>query len=83
LSGNLLLLPAFAAAFLGATSIVPGRFNPLGSIIAVFFVATGITGLNFLGADTFVQNLFNGSALVLAVALSQLVRGRQEQGLTG
>ena len=82
LSGNLLLLPAFAAAFLGATSIVPGRFNPLGSILAVFFLVTGITGLNFLGADTFVQNLFNGAALVLAVALSQLVRGRQEQSLT-
>ena len=82
LSGNLLLLPAFAAAFLGATSIVPGRFNPLGAILAVFFLVTGITGLNFLGADTFVQNLFNGAALVLAVALSQLVRGRQEQSLT-
>jgi ribose transport system permease protein len=82
LSGNLLLLPAFAAAFLGATTIVPGRFNPLGSILAVFFLVTGITGLNFLGANTFVQNLFNGAALVLAVALSQLVRGRQEQSLT-
>lgn len=82
LSGNLLLLPAFAAAFLGATSIVPGRFNPLGAILAVFFLVTGITGLNFLGADTFVQNLFNGAALLVAVSLSQLVRGRQEQSLT-
>ena len=26
------LLPAFAAAFLGATTIQPGRFNPIGSI---------------------------------------------------
>ena len=30
-----LLLPAFAAAFLGATTIMPGRFNPIGSIAAV------------------------------------------------
>ena len=82
LSGLTFLLPAFAAAFLGATSIVPGRFNPLGSIIAVFFLVTGITGLNFLGVDTFVQNMFNGAALILAVSLSQLVRGRKEQGLT-
>ena len=29
------LLPAFAAAFLGATTIMPGRFNPIGSIAAV------------------------------------------------
>ena len=82
LSGLTFLLPAFAAAFLGATSIVPGRFNPPGSIIAVFFLVTGITGLNFLGVDTFVQNLFNGAALILAVSASQLVRGRKEQGLT-
>ncbi len=82
LSGLTFLLPAFAAAFLGATSIIPGRFNPLGSIIAVFFLVTGITGLNFLGVDTFVQNMFNGAALILAVSLSQLVRGRKEQGLT-
>ena len=82
LSGLTFLLPAFAAAFLGATAIVPGRFNPLGSIIAVFFLVTGITGLSFLGVDTFVQNIFNGGALIVAVAASQLVRGRQEQGLT-
>jgi ribose transport system permease protein len=82
LSGLTFLLPAFAAAFLGATSIVPGRFNPLGSIIAVFFLVTGITGLNFLGVDTFVQNLFNGAALLLAVSASQMVRGRKEQDLT-
>ena len=82
LSGLTFLLPAFAAAFLGATAIVLGRFNPLGPIIAVFFLVTGITGLSFLGVDTFVQNTFNGGALILAVAASQLVRGRQEQGLT-
>ena len=82
LSGQTFLLPAFAAAFLGATSILPGRFNPWGSIIAVYFLVTGITGLAFLGIETFVQNLFYGGALVLAVALSQLVRGRREQSLT-
>ena len=82
LSGLTFLLPAFAAAFLGATSIIPGRFNPIGSVIAVFFLVTGITGLNFLGVDTFVQNMFNGAALVIAVSASQLVRGREEQGIT-
>lgn len=70
------LLPAFAAAFLGATTIVPGRFNPIGSIAAVYFLVTGITGLQLLGVQTFVQQLFYGGALVLAVALSQLARRR-------
>ncbi|OJU93068.1 MAG: ribose ABC transporter permease, partial [Shinella sp. 65-6] len=70
-SGTQLMLPAFAAAYLGATAISPGRFNPLGSMIAVYLLVTGITGLSILGIDTFVQDLFYGGALVIAVALSQ------------
>lgn len=79
LSGLTFLLPAFAAAFLGATSISPGKFNPFGSLVAVYFLVTGITGLTILGIQTFVQNLFYGGGLVLAVALSQLVRNREAQ----
>jgi ribose transport system permease protein len=78
-SGMSFLLPAFAAAFLGATSISPGRFNPWGAAIAVYFLVTGITGLSILGISTFVQDLFYGGALVVAVTLSQLVRGREER----
>lgn len=77
-SGLNFLLPAFAAAFLGATSIVPGRFNPWGAIIAVYFLSSGITGLAMLGIPLWVTNVFNGAALLLAVTLSQLVRGREE-----
>lgn len=80
-SGTFLLLPAFAAAFLGATCIKPGRFNPWGSVIAVYFLVTGINGLSVLGLRTFVQDLFYGGALVLAVMVSQLVSGRKERGL--
>ncbi|MDR6100529.1 ribose transport system permease protein [Agrobacterium larrymoorei] len=79
LSGLNLLLPAFAAAFLGATTISPGRFNSFGAIVSVYFLVTGITGLTMLGAQAYVQNLFYGGALVIAVSLSQLVRNRQPQ----
>jgi ribose transport system permease protein len=78
-SGLTFLLPAFAAAFLGATSINPGRFNPWGTIISVYFLVTGITGLSIIGVSTFVQDLFYGGALVIAVTLSQIVRGREER----
>lgn len=71
------LLPAFAAAFLGSTAIYPGRFNAPGAFVAVYFLSTGIMGLNFLGVDSFVQNLFYGGGLVVAVAISQLIRGRK------
>lgn len=76
-SGLNYLLPAFAAAFLGATTIQPGRFNPWGAIFAVYFLATGITGLSMLGIPLWVTNVFNGSALILAVTISQLTRGRE------
>ncbi|SRR5579884_343498 len=76
-SGTQLLLPAFAAAFLGATTIAPGRFNPVGCLVAVYFLVTGITGFQLLGAQSYVQSLFYGGALVIAVALSQIARRRQ------
>jgi ribose transport system permease protein len=78
-SGATYQLPAFAAAFLGSTCITPGRFNPWGATVAVYFLVTGITGLVFLGFSSFIQDMFYGGALIIAVTLSQLVRGRQEQ----
>lgn len=77
-SGLNFLLPAFAAAFLGATAIQPGRFNPWGAVISVYFLATGITGLTMLGIPLWVTSAFNGSALILAVTVSQFARGREE-----
>jgi len=75
-SGLSYLLPAWAAAFLGATTIIPGQFNPWGAFIAVYFLVTGINGLAILGVQTFVQSLFYGGALIIAVTLSQLARRR-------
>jgi ribose transport system permease protein len=48
-------------------------------MVAVYFLITGITGLSVLGISTFVQDLFYGGALVVAVTLSQIVRGREER----
>jgi ribose transport system permease protein len=68
--GPTYLLPAYAAAFLGATAIRPGFFNVWGTAIAIFLVAVGITGLELAGADTWVTPVFNGSVLLFAVAVS-------------
>lgn len=76
-SGLNYLLPAFAAAFLGSTAITPGRFNPRGTMVAVYFLGTGITGLTMFGIPLWVTNVFNGAALILAVTISQLTRGRR------
>lgn len=79
MSGQELLLPAFAAAFLGTTAIAPGRFNVWGTVIAVYFLVTGITGFQLMGAQSYVQDLFYGVSLILAVALSHYVKRRRER----
>jgi len=78
-SGFSLLLPAFAGAFLGSTAITPGRFNPWGSLFGMYFLATGITGLVTIGAPSFVQDLFYGGALIVAIATVQVLRRWREK----
>lgn len=64
------LLPAYAAVFLGATTITPGRFNVWGTLIGVYLLGAGVTGLQQLGLETWVQDTFNGAMLLAAVAVS-------------
>jgi len=71
-SGPGFLLPAYAAAFLGATAVRPGFFNVWGTLIAIFLVAVGITGLQLKGVESWVTPVFNGSVLLLAVAVSNV-----------
>ena len=82
-SGISFLLPAFAAVFLSATTLKPGFFNAPGAIIAVYFLATGITGFELMGAQGYVQDLFYGGALVVAVVLARLVRRRGREVIGG
>ncbi|HZO36061.1 MAG TPA: ABC transporter permease [Solirubrobacteraceae bacterium] len=69
------LLPAFTAAFLGATQFRGGRFNVWGTVLAVYVLAVGVKGLQLGGAPIWIPDLFNGTALILAVALAQYQRG--------
>jgi ribose transport system permease protein len=78
--GANLILPAFAAAFLGATTIRPGRFNVLGTVVAVYVLAVPIAGLQQLGVASWFEYVFNGLALVIAVGTSNqmgLIRERR------
>ena len=71
----------FTAALLGATSIRPGRVNVWGTVLAVAVLAVTVAGLNQLGAPFFVEPLFNGSMLILAVGLAvQAAQRRQRRG---
>jgi ribose transport system permease protein len=68
------LLPTFAATFLGTAVVLPGKFNPLGTLIAIYFLATGVQGLEDIGAAGWIQDVFYGGVLVIAVAISTLVQ---------
>jgi ribose transport system permease protein len=64
------LLPALSAVFLGSTQIRPGRVNVVGTLIAVYLLATGVKGLQLAGAPSYTDDLFNGAVLIIAVALA-------------
>lgn len=68
--GATLLLPALAVAFLGASTIRPGWFNVWGTLIGVLVVQTGVVGLADIGAPYWVEPVFDGTVLVVAVAVS-------------
>ncbi|MBD3926185.1 ABC transporter permease [Nocardioides cavernae] len=69
-------LPAFASVFLGTVAVVPGRFNPIGMFVAVYFLITGVFGLQLLGYQGWVTDVFYGGVLVIAVAASACVQRR-------
>lgn len=71
------LLPAFAGALLGATSIRPGRVNVVGTIFAILILGFAFSGVQQLGAPFFVQYFFNGGILIVAVGLSVYAEARR------
>lgn len=71
------VLPALAAAFLGATSFKPGFFNVAGTLVAVLFVAVIVNGLTLLGAADWMRPAVDGASLLLAVIISRLMARRR------
>ncbi len=74
-----LLLPAFAAVFLGSTQIKPGRFNLWGTMLAIYVLAVGVKGLQLITGVQWLAEMFNGVALVGAVSFA-LWRQRLAEG---
>jgi ribose transport system permease protein len=75
-----LVLPALAAAFLGATTIRPGRFNVLGTLVGVFLIGVATQGLTLAGFTEWVTFVLNGATLVIAVAISSIIRRQRGRG---
>ena len=71
------LLPALVGAFLGSTTIKPGRVNVWGTMCGVLILAVGISGIQQLGGAFFVEPLFNGTTLVISIALAGFAQRRR------
>ena len=74
---NVFLLPVIAAVFLSTAVLDPGKFNPLGVLIAVYFLRSGVVGLQIIGLAEWVKPIFYGAALVVAVTTSTLLSSRR------
>ncbi len=64
------LLPALVGAFLGSTTIKPGRVNVWGTMVGVIILAVGISGIQQFGGSFFVEPLFNGVTLLVAIGIA-------------
>lgn len=74
------LLPALVGAFLGSTTIKPGRVNVWGTIAGVTILAIGISGIQQFGASFFVEPLFNGATLLVAIGIAGYAQRRRGTG---
>lgn len=73
--GGPYLLPVFASVFLGFTTIRPGRFNALGTLVGVLVLAIGSTGLEILSVASWITQVFDGGVLIVAVGLANILGG--------
>lgn len=73
------LLPPFAAAFLGTTVINIRRFNAPGTVIGLYLLVIVVTGLELLGAPSWIGDVFDGVALVVAISFARFVTVYREK----
>jgi ribose transport system permease protein len=65
--GDTYLLDSFAAAFIGASTLRPGRFHIIGTVIGVLLIGVINNGLSIMGVETFWQYAVRGMILLVAV----------------
>jgi ribose transport system permease protein len=71
------LLPALVGAFLGSTTIRPGRVNVWGTLAGVGILAVGISGIQQIGGAFYIEPMFNGVTLLFAIGLAGYAQKRR------
>jgi ribose transport system permease protein len=75
-SGMSMLFPALTAVLLSTIVVDLGRPSVPGVVVAIFFIAITVSGLTLAGTPAWVNQVFNGAALLLAVGVARLARTR-------
>ncbi len=73
-AGDGYLMDGLAAAFLGSAVLRDGKFHIVGTFVGALTVGVGFSGIILFGLPTYIQLLFRGSILILAVSLSSIAR---------
>jgi ribose transport system permease protein len=76
--GDTYLLDAFAACFIGASTLRPGRFHIFGTVVGVLLIGVINNGLSILGVATFWQYVMEGGLLLVAVLGSGFLSARRQ-----
>ena len=71
------LLPALVGAFLGSTTIKPGRVNVYGTVVGVAILAVGISGIQQFGGAFWVEPMFTGVTLLIAIGIAGYAQRRK------
>jgi ribose transport system permease protein len=75
--GDAYLLNAFAASFVGASTLRPGQFHVLGTVVGVLIIAVMSNGLSVLGVETYWQYIVQGVLLLVAMFGAGVVSNRK------
>jgi len=76
--GDTYLLDAFAASFIGASTLRPGRFHVFGTVVGVLLIGVINNGLSILGVETFWQYAVRGAILLVAVLGAGFLSARRQ-----
>jgi ribose transport system permease protein len=66
-----LLLPAYAAAFLGASTLKPGEFHIIGTVIGVLLASVTVTGMTMIDLPFWLNSVVQGTILLIAISLAR------------
>lgn len=75
--GEPLLLPAYAAVFIGTTASPTGTPSVAGTLLGVAITGVLANGMTILGVDPFIQKILTGVIIIVAVLLRRMGRTAQ------